>query len=272
MKAQKDITRAKIAITDEQADLLAREQAKNKLLSQCIENGTQFNFNVPVSSQKDVHLMFSKIQKLSEKDKLTIMRREVKFKKMMFSELPPDFVLFKQQNITAAKMFQNLLALHAVDPAHQETISMEDIYDVTDTVATLLALDLTTTKAKRSGKLGQQSDLGALVDLEWPLCEEEFFTALEEEGWRVCSSFSQDETSNTLKAHQLEPIKTRAKDDAGRTYWIYSEDEKVETYEQKNVLTVRPSISLAKNIKQKDPVFSFLNREVIDGMCASLYN
>ena len=121
--------------------------------------------------------MFSKIQKLSEKDKLTIMRREVKFKKMIFSELPWDFVLFKQQNITAAKIFQNLLALHAVDPAHQETISMEDIYDVTDTLATLLALDPTTTKAKRSGILRQQSDLGALVDLEWLLCEEEFFIA-----------------------------------------------------------------------------------------------
>ena len=67
---------------------------------------------------------------------------------MMFSEIPPDFVLFKQQNITAAKMFQNLLASHAVDPAHQETISMADIYDVTDTLATLLALDPTTTKAK----------------------------------------------------------------------------------------------------------------------------
>ena len=109
------------------------------------------------------------------------------------------------------------------------------------------------------------------MDLEWPLCEEEFFIVLEE-GWRVCSSISHDETSNTLKAHQLEPIKTRANYDAGKTYWIYSEDEKVETYEQKNVLTVRPSISLAKNIKQKDPVFSLLNREVINGMCASLYN
>ena len=91
---------------------------------------------------------------------------------------------------------------------------MEDIYDVTDTLATFPALDPTITKAKRSGKLGQQSDLGALVDLEWPICEEEFFIALEEEGWRVCSSISHDETSNTLKAHQLEPIKTRAKYDA----------------------------------------------------------
>ena len=115
-------------------------------------------------------------------------------------------------------MFQNLLALHAVDPAHQETISMEDIYDVTDTLATLPALDPTTTKAKRSGKLGQQSDLGALVDLEWPLCEEEFLIALEKKGWHVCFSISHDESSNILKTHQLEQIKACAKDDAEKTY------------------------------------------------------
>ena len=66
-KAQKDITRAKIAITDEQADKLAREQAKNKLLSQCIENGTQFNFNASVSSQKDVHPIFQKSKSLVKK-------------------------------------------------------------------------------------------------------------------------------------------------------------------------------------------------------------
>jgi len=55
--------------------------------------------------------MFSRIEMLRKKDKLTIMRGEIKFKKMMFSELPSYFVLFKQQNITAVKMFQNLLAL-----------------------------------------------------------------------------------------------------------------------------------------------------------------
>ena len=108
---------------------------------------------------------------LSEKDKLTIMRGKIKFKKMMFSELPSDFVLFKQQNITAVKMFQNLLALHAVNVAYQETISVAGIYDITDTLASLQAIDLLTAKAKRGGKLGQQSDIGALVDPEWPLCE-----------------------------------------------------------------------------------------------------
>ena len=57
-KAQKDITRAKLAITDEQANLLAKEQAKNKLLSQCVAYGQQFNFNAPVASQAESSLCF----------------------------------------------------------------------------------------------------------------------------------------------------------------------------------------------------------------------
>ena len=138
-KAQKDITKAKVSTTDELADTLAREQSKNKLLAQCIENGGKFK-NAPVTSQDDVKLMFAKIQKLKEEDKLVLMRKEIKFKKMVFSELPTDFVMFKQYNITASKMFQNLMALHAVDPANQESISVEDIYEVTDALASLPSL------------------------------------------------------------------------------------------------------------------------------------
>ena len=70
-----------------------------------------------------------------------LMRKEVKFKKMVYSELPADFVLYKQYNITATKMYQNLLALHAVDPANQETISVKDIYEVTDALASLRSLE-----------------------------------------------------------------------------------------------------------------------------------
>jgi hypothetical protein len=107
---------------------LAREQSKNKLLAQCIENGRKFKYHAPVSSQDDVNLMYGKIKKLSDQDKLALMRKEIKFKKMVFSELPTEFVLFKQYNISAVNMFQNLLALHAVDPANQDSISVEDIY------------------------------------------------------------------------------------------------------------------------------------------------
>ena len=41
-RAHKDITRAKIAVSDELADALARKEAKNKLLAQCRENGKKF--------------------------------------------------------------------------------------------------------------------------------------------------------------------------------------------------------------------------------------
>ena len=105
-KAQKYIMKAKVGVSD----ILAREQSKMKLLSQCVKNGQQFKYNLPLSSENDVNMMFTKIQKLSEEDQLTLMRKEVKFKKMVYSELPADFVFFKLYNITATKMFQILLA------------------------------------------------------------------------------------------------------------------------------------------------------------------
>ena len=268
-KAQKDITKAKVSTTDELADTLAREQSKNKLLAQCIENGRKFKYNAPVTSEDDVRLMFAKIQTLKEEDKLVLMRKEIKFKKMVFSELPTDFVMFKQYNITASKMFQNLMALHAVDPANQESISVEDIYEVTDALASLPSLHRPKASRKKqsSAQVGQES----LADLEWPPQEEEFVVALEADGWRICCVISYDEAHKTITAHQLEPIKTRAKDDYGKTYWIYSAEEKEEVYEKKNILSVRPSVVLAKNIKRKDPVFALINRELIEGVSASLF-
>ena len=53
--------------------------------------------------------MYGKIKELSEQDKLALMRKEFKLNNA-------EFVLFKQCNISA-EMFQNLLALHAVDTA-----------------------------------------------------------------------------------------------------------------------------------------------------------
>ena len=65
-KAQKDLVRAKVAVSNAEAYILAREQSKNKLLAQCVENGRKFKYNAPVSSQDDVNLMFTKIQKHPE--------------------------------------------------------------------------------------------------------------------------------------------------------------------------------------------------------------
>ena len=200
--AQKDITKAKISLTDELADTLAREQSKNKLLAQCVENGKKFKYNAPVASQDDVKLMFAKIQKLGEQDKLALMRKKIKFKKMVYSELPSDFALFKQFGITASKMFQSLMALHAVDPTNQEFISVEDIYEVTDVLASLASLHRPKANKKRqpqSAEVAQET----LADLEWPPQAEEFVVALEADGWRICCVISFDETSNTIIAHQL---------------------------------------------------------------------
>ena len=95
-------------------------------------NGRKFKCNAPVSSQEDVNKLYSQIHKHSEQDQLAVMRQEIKFKKVVFSELPNDFVLFKQYNISAKQMYQNLLALHSVDAAHQEVVSVEDIFAITD--------------------------------------------------------------------------------------------------------------------------------------------
>ena len=50
----------------------------------------------------------------------------------MFSELPSDFVYFKQYNISSKQMYENLLALHSVDQFNQEVITVEDVYEATD--------------------------------------------------------------------------------------------------------------------------------------------
>ena len=67
-----------------------------------------------------------------EQDKLSLMRVGIKVKKLIFSELQNDFVLFKQYNIFSMKMYQNLLELHGVDSSNQEIITVEDIYEGTN--------------------------------------------------------------------------------------------------------------------------------------------
>jgi hypothetical protein len=61
----------------------------------------------------------------------------------------------------------------------------------------------------------------------------------------------------------LEPINKCAKDDIGKTYWTYPIEESMNFYKQKNILGRKLSVSLAKNIKRKDPVFALYNREVL---------
>ena len=127
--------------------------------------------------------MYNKIQKLNEQDQLAIMRREVKLKKAIFSDLPSDFVLFKQLNISAKKMYQFLLSLHAVDANNQESISVEEIYEITDSLTTLSLAGHT----KRSRASSQSTTTPeTMADLQWPPQEDEFVITLKD-GWKLGS-------------------------------------------------------------------------------------
>ena len=180
-------------------------------MSQCLENGKKFKYDAPVSSQNDVNKLYTKIQKFNEQDQLSVMRREIKFKKLIFSDLPPNFVLFKQYKISAKQMYQNLLALHSVDACNQEVISVEDIYEITDSLDSLSV-----------GKLQNKSRIAQAPkeapNLEWPLQEEEFLITLDEGGWTLGSVQAHDQDIDSISVQSLTPLKTWAKDDQGKAY------------------------------------------------------
>jgi len=68
---------------------------------------------------------------------------------------------------------QNLLALHAVESAHQEDISVEDIYEVAESLASLPALH--TQKLKRQSQQPIVEAKEDTADLKWPSTDEDFF-------------------------------------------------------------------------------------------------
>ena len=247
--AQKDVVRSKLSLSNSEADKLAKEQSKNKLLSLCLENGQKFKYNAPVSSQEDVNQLYSQIHKHSEQDQLAVMRQEIKFKKVVFSELPNDFVLFKQYNISAKQMYQNLLALHSVDAAHQEVVSVEDIFAITDSMD---SFSIGKQAKKSKAKTAEQVSTSPMSDWQWPPQEEDFIITLGEAGWSLGCTQSYDEDRDVVCVQALAPLKTRAKDDMGKTYWIYPDEKEVNFFEQKNV--------------QKDLVLALLNREIFDSI------
>ena len=108
-------------------------------------------------------------------------------------------------------------------------------------------------------------------DFQWPPKEEEFIVTLQEDGWTLGSVLSCQGGDEKISVQSLSPLKTRAKDDEGKTYWIYPAEDYVDDYEKKHVLEIRPSVSLAKNIKQKDLVFALLNREIIEALAQKLF-
>ena len=88
--------------------------------------------------------------------------------------------------------------------------------------------------------------------------------------WNLASIQSYNQQHDSISVQALCTLKTRAKDDQGKTYWIYPTDYITDDFERKYVLEIRPSVTLAKNVKRKELVFALLNREIIDAMWGQL--
>ena len=151
---------------------MAREQSKNKLLAESAENGRNHKYIARFSSQTDVKKCYKRIKELNEQDQLSILEKEVEFKKALFSEMPCDFVYFKQYHISAKLMYDNLLALSTVDPSNQEVITVEDIYVASESAGV-------------QSKWSRETSEEPLGDFIWPLEEEEFVITLQEDGWSL---------------------------------------------------------------------------------------
>ena len=159
-------------------------------------------------------------------------------------------------------MYENLLALHTVDPSNQEVITVEDIYVASESAGTQ--------SASKPAKRSRAPSGEPLGDFIWPLQEEEFVITLQGDGWNLGSIQSYNQQHDSIFVQALSTLKTRAKDDQGKTYWIYPSEEVIDDFERKHVLEIRPSVMLAKNVKRKDLVFALLNQETIEAMWGQL--
>ena len=74
-------------------------------------------------------------------------------------------------------MYQNLLQLHSDDKSKQETVSVEDIYDITESLSTPGKC-----KAIKFSLRESSSEASLEVDIIWPPHEEDFITTLDEGG------------------------------------------------------------------------------------------
>ena len=91
----------------------------------------------------------------------------------------------------------------------------------------------------------------------WPPHEDDFVITLDEQ---LGSVQGYNPGSDAIEVQCLETLKTRAKDDHRKTYWMFPFKDQHENYKQNKVLDLRPSVSLAKNVKRKDPVYVLMNR------------
>ena len=65
-KNQKEIMKSKLALTDTEADKLARDMAKNKLISLCVQNETKHKYIAPLSSQAEVKQCYDRIKPVAQ--------------------------------------------------------------------------------------------------------------------------------------------------------------------------------------------------------------
>ena len=140
-------------------------------------------------------------------------------------------------------MYENLLALHTVDPSNQEVITVDDIY-----VASEFAGTQSASKPAKRSRAPSEEPMG---DFVWPLQEEEFVITLQEDGWNLASVQSYNEQHDRISVQALATLKTRAKNDQGKTYWIYPTEEVTDDFERKHVLEITPSVTLVKNVKRR---------------------
>ena len=208
-KSERKIMKAKLALTDSGSNKLARDMAKNKQISLCVQNGTKHKYIAPLSSLAEVKKCYDRIKKLSEANQLTILRQEVKLENTLFSEMLYDFVCFKQYNTTVKQMYENLLALHTVDPSDKEVITVEDVYVTSESVGTQSA----NKQAKRSWVPVEEH----LRDFNWPL-QEEFVVTFQEDGWNLGSVQSYNQQQDNICVQALITLKTRANNDQGKIY------------------------------------------------------
>ena len=172
-------------------------------------NKTQVYCTALIFSLAEVKKCYDRIKKLSEANQLTILRQEVKLKNTLFSEMLYDFVCFKQYNTTVKQMYENLLALHTVDPSDKEVITVEDVYVTSESVGTQSA----NKQAKRSWVPVEEH----LRDFNWPL-QEEFVVTFQEDGWNLGSVQSYNQQQDNICVQALITLKTRANNDQGKIY------------------------------------------------------
>ena len=66
--------------------------------------------------------------------------------------------------------------------------------------------------------MSPSSNSNLVANLEWPPHEEEFVITLDKDEWNLGSVQGYKVDADEIEVQLLEPLKTRAKDDQGKTY------------------------------------------------------